>query len=140
MSETESALPQKAERAAQIDASLTTAKIGRLFLWDLFNPQAWWVELNSTHPLTGKRVRALSNYAEQLGLAMEFDMSHVVAEGKRLSAWKPMQKVGSTVVLRLGWIWNFYLLRIETRFPVILLLGTVMVNHLFRCKYITICY
>ena len=38
MSETESALPQKAERAAQIGAILTTAKIGRLFLWDLFNP------------------------------------------------------------------------------------------------------
>ena len=68
--------------AYQISSS--PEKIGRLFLWDLFNPWAWWVELNSTHPLTGKRVRALSNYAEQLGLAMEFDMGHVVAEGKRL--------------------------------------------------------
>ncbi len=68
--------------AYQISSS--PEKIGRLFLWDLFNPWAWWVELNSTHPLTGKRVRALSNYAEQLGLAMEFDMGHVIAEGKRL--------------------------------------------------------
>lgn len=59
--------------------------VGRLFLWDLFNPWGWWMELNSTHPLTGKRVRALSNYAEQLGLAMEFDMGRVVAEGKTLS-------------------------------------------------------
>ena len=33
---------------------------------------------------------------------MEFDMGHVVAQGKRLSAWKPMQKVGSAVVLHLG--------------------------------------
>jgi len=68
--------------AYQISSS--PEKVGRLFLWDLFNPWAWWMELNSTHPLTGKRVRALSNYAEQLGLDMEFDMGHVVAEGKSL--------------------------------------------------------
>ena len=37
-------------------------KIGRVFLWDMFNPWGWWMELNSTHPLTGKRVRALSTY------------------------------------------------------------------------------
>ena len=33
---------------------------------------------------------------------MEFNMGHVVAEGKRLSALKSMQNVGSAVVLRLG--------------------------------------
>jgi Zn-dependent protease with chaperone function len=60
-------------------------RIGRVFLWDLFNPWGGWMELNSTHPLTGKRVRALSTYAEQLGLAIEFDMGRVVQEGKKLS-------------------------------------------------------
>jgi Zn-dependent protease with chaperone function len=60
-------------------------RIGRVFLWDLFNPWGWWTELNSTHPLTGKRVRALSTYAEQLGLDMEFDMGRVVQEGKKLN-------------------------------------------------------
>ena len=60
-------------------------KVGRVFLWDLFNPWGWWMELNSTHPLTGKRVRALSTYAEQLGLEMEFDMGRVVGEGKKLN-------------------------------------------------------
>lgn len=64
------------------------AQIGRVFLWDLFNPWAWWMELNSTHPLTGKRVRALSTYAEQLGLDVEFDMGQVVAEGKKLNKGK----------------------------------------------------
>jgi hypothetical protein len=62
-----------------------TQKIGRVFLWDMFNPWAWWMELNSTHPLTGKRVRALSTYAEQLGLPTEFDMGRVMGEGKTLS-------------------------------------------------------
>ncbi|MFN6479966.1 zinc metalloprotease HtpX [Nostoc sp. DedQUE07] len=62
-----------------------TQKIGRVFLWDMFNPWGWWMELNSTHPLTGKRVRALSNYAEQLGLPTEFDMGRVIGEGKTLN-------------------------------------------------------
>ncbi|OKH37297.1 peptidase M48 [[Phormidium ambiguum] IAM M-71] len=63
-------------------------QIGRVFLWDMFNPWGWWMELNSTHPLTGKRVRALSTYAEQLGLETEFDMSRVVREGKTLKKGK----------------------------------------------------
>ncbi|MEH2087410.1 zinc metalloprotease HtpX [Nostoc sp.] len=62
-----------------------TQKIGRVFLWDMFNPWGRWMELNSTHPLTGKRVRALSNYAEQLGLPTEFDMGRVIGEGKTLN-------------------------------------------------------
>jgi hypothetical protein len=61
------------------------SKIGRVFLWDLFNPWAFWMELQSTHPLTGKRVRALSRYAEQLGLDIEFDMGRVVGEGRHLN-------------------------------------------------------
>ncbi|MBW4641639.1 MAG: M48 family metalloprotease [Goleter apudmare HA4340-LM2] len=63
-------------------------KIGRVFLWDMFNPWGWWMELNSTHPLTGKRVRALSTYAEQLGLPTEFDMGRVMGEGKTLNKGK----------------------------------------------------
>jgi Zn-dependent protease with chaperone function len=61
------------------------AKVGRVFLWDMFNPWAWWMELSSTHPLTGKRIRALSTYAEQLGLEMEFDLGRVMAEGRQLN-------------------------------------------------------
>ncbi|MEM7578988.1 MAG: zinc metalloprotease HtpX [Cyanobacteria bacterium P01_A01_bin.80] len=63
-------------------------KVGRVFLWDMFNPWGWWMELSSTHPLTGKRVRALSTYAEQLGLETEFDMGKVVGEGKKLNKKK----------------------------------------------------
>ncbi|OKH29300.1 M48 family metalloprotease [Chroogloeocystis siderophila] len=63
-------------------------QLGRVFLWDMFNPWGWFMELNSTHPLTGKRVRALSTYAEQLGLETEFDFSRVIAEGKSLDKKK----------------------------------------------------
>jgi Zn-dependent protease with chaperone function len=60
-------------------------KVGKIFLWDMFNPWGWWMELSSTHPLTGKRVRALTTYAEQLGLDVEFDMARVVREGRTLN-------------------------------------------------------
>ncbi|MGB6296855.1 MAG: zinc metalloprotease HtpX [Rivularia sp. (in: cyanobacteria)] len=63
-------------------------KVGRVFLWDMFNPWGWWMELSSTHPLTGKRIRALSTYSEQLGLETEFDMGKVIGEGKHLNKKK----------------------------------------------------
>jgi Zn-dependent protease with chaperone function len=65
--------------------STATKRIGKVFLWDMFNPWARWMELNSTHPLTGKRIRALSNYAEQLDLNLEFDMASVMRQGHQLS-------------------------------------------------------
>jgi Zn-dependent protease with chaperone function len=76
----------KAAMACGTAYQLATApeQIGKVFLWDMFNPWGGWLELNSTHPLTGKRVRALSTYAEQLGLDTEFDMGRVAAEGRRL--------------------------------------------------------
>lgn len=63
-------------------------EMGRVFLWDMFNPWGWWMELNSTHPLTGKRVRALSTYAEQLGLKTEFDIGYIVREARDLNKAK----------------------------------------------------
>jgi Zn-dependent protease with chaperone function len=74
-------------------------QVGRVFLWDMFNPWGWWMELNSTHPLTGKRVRALSTYAEQLGLETEFDMARVVADGKNLDKGRLYSNFAVDVVL-----------------------------------------
>ena len=66
-------------------SSTASGKMGRVFLWDMFNPWARWSELNSTHPLTGKRIRALANYAEQLDQEVEFDMASILREGYKLS-------------------------------------------------------
>lgn len=63
-------------------------KVGRVFLWDIFNPWGWLMELNSTHPLTGKRIRALTTYAEQMGLETEFNMALIVREGNKLNKKK----------------------------------------------------
>lgn len=68
--------------------SASPERLGQVFLWEMFNPWGWWMELQSTHPLTGKRIRALTNYAEQLDLTVEFDMARVVKEGNTLSRQK----------------------------------------------------
>lgn len=83
-------------------------QIGRVFLWDIFNPWGWWMELNSTHPLTGKRVRALSTYAEQLGLETEFDMSRVVREGNTLNKGKLYGNFVLDIFLYLSQIIGFF--------------------------------
>jgi Zn-dependent protease with chaperone function len=59
--------------------------IGRVLLWDMFNPWSWWMEMNSTHPLMGKRLRILATYAEQLKLETEFDLAAAIQEGKQLN-------------------------------------------------------
>ncbi len=82
--------------------SSTPDKIGRVFLWDMFNPWGWWMELNSTHPLTGKRVRALSTYAEQLGLDTEFDMGRIIGEGRTLNKSKLYGNFALDLVLYLA--------------------------------------
>ena len=35
--------------------------------WDLWNPWAFYYELNSTHPLTAKRIHAIGSYASKMG-------------------------------------------------------------------------
>lgn len=77
-------------------------QVGRVFLWDLFNPWAGWMELNSTHPLTGKRIRALSTYAEQMGLEAAFDMGRIVAVGQRLDRQRLYQGFALDITIYLA--------------------------------------
>jgi Zn-dependent protease with chaperone function/outer membrane protein assembly factor BamD (BamD/ComL family) len=88
-------------------AATTPRKVGKVFLWDMFNPWAWWMELMSTHPLTGKRIRALTTYAEQLGLATEYDMAAIVKEGNGLNRSRLYRSFFSDLLLMfappIGW-------------------------------------
>ncbi len=57
----------------------------RVFLWELFNPWRHWLEIHSTHPLVGKRLKFLAGYSKQLGLLMEYDFGELLKEGKKLN-------------------------------------------------------
>jgi len=57
----------------------------RVFLWELFNPWRRWLEIHSTHPLVGKRLKFLSGYSKQLGLLTEYDFAELLKEEKNLN-------------------------------------------------------
>ena len=59
----------------------------KAFLYDIKNPWAKIFEISSTHPLTGKRIRRLSELCKKLGTVSRFDFerierSHNVSTGK----------------------------------------------------------
>lgn len=75
-----------AEPPATASATATGAaeRVERVFLFDLFNPWAKIGEINSTHPLTGKRIKKLMDYCQEFNLAPKFDFSLVSYEGQML--------------------------------------------------------
>lgn len=71
-----------------LHAGQTEKNAYKVFLWELFNPWADWLEFRSTHPLIGKRIRSLTTYAQQLGLSVEYEFTKILNEGKTLSKKK----------------------------------------------------
>ncbi len=59
--------------------------LSRVFLFDIYSPWAKVVELNSTHPLTGKRIRALAAYSLQTPRPSVFDFAKLAEESERLN-------------------------------------------------------
>ncbi|HTQ06171.1 MAG TPA: M48 family metalloprotease [Polyangiaceae bacterium] len=59
-------------------------RIEKVLLFDLYNPWAAVLELGSTHPLTGKRIRALSEQSIAAGRAPLMSLDRVDAQGHAL--------------------------------------------------------
>lgn len=59
-------------------------ELSRVFLFDIYSPWAKISELNSTHPLTGKRIMALSEFSLQTSGASKFDFGKLAYEGQGL--------------------------------------------------------
>ena len=66
-------------------------QVGRLLLWDIFNPWAAWVEPGSSHPLLGRRLQALGAYAEQLSLPLEFELETLLQQEAELADRQKLQ-------------------------------------------------
>ncbi len=60
------------------------SRIEKVFLFDLFNPWAKVLELGSTHPLTGKRIRVLCGQAAAMNQRPLFSFEPIDAYGKQL--------------------------------------------------------
>lgn len=70
--------------------SFSPQLMARAMQWDLKNPWARWFELNSTHPLTARRIQAMNRAARQMGRApyLEVDLppSHAAVYSGNLAA------------------------------------------------------
>ncbi len=66
--------------AVEMSKKQSSSELTRVFLFDIVSPWALVSEINSTHPLTGKRIRALSEYARETGKASMFDFEKVKQE------------------------------------------------------------
>lgn len=60
------------------------ARIEKVFLFDLYNPWAAVLELGSTHPLTGKRIKVLCEQSAALAIRPLFGFAPVDAYGNPL--------------------------------------------------------
>lgn len=77
-------------------------RVERVFLYDLFNPWAAVGEINSTHPLTGKRIRRLMEYCPEFGIAPCFDFSLADYEGQMLDRKLLYRNFAKEVLLYFG--------------------------------------
>jgi Zn-dependent protease with chaperone function len=59
-------------------------RVSRVFLFDIFNPWASVVQLGSTHPLTGKRIKALMKLAADDNQAQVFNFEEIAIDGAAL--------------------------------------------------------
>ncbi len=74
----------------------------RVFLWELFNPWRRWLELHSTHPLVGKRLKFLSGYSKQLGLLTEYDFAELLKEEKKLNKKRLYQNFWRDLLIQIS--------------------------------------
>jgi len=70
------------------DQEAIASELTRVFLFDFFSPWAFFAEVNSTHPLVGKRIKMMSLYAKNRGITSMFDFNRVEEAGKSLDRGK----------------------------------------------------
>lgn len=58
--------------AADSKTEVSPDAVAMAAAWDLISPWAKYLELNSTHPLTGKRLKSLDNLAMEMGLTPKY--------------------------------------------------------------------
>jgi Zn-dependent protease with chaperone function len=64
--------------------SFDARRVSRVFLFDIYNPWAFIVQLGSTHPLTGKRIMALMGLAAEKNQSPVFNFNEIGIDGADL--------------------------------------------------------
>lgn len=77
----------------------TRPDIEKVFLFDILSPWAKVAEFSSTHPLTGRRIAALSDQTSEMGRAPRFKMDHVAIRALNVDRSKLYSRFAYEVVI-----------------------------------------
>lgn len=94
---------------ADPSGAFSPAALANALEWELKNPWARWFELHSSHPLTGRRVRTMSETAKRMGLAPLYDASRALATREYTGSFAKefliyaLPLVGALTVVALAW-------------------------------------
>ena len=80
--ETETMVVTEIDTDTEAKNSMSIIGIEKIFLFDLYNPWAFISELNSTHPLTAKRIKAMSDMALEMRLKQPYNFESVDIYGR----------------------------------------------------------
>jgi hypothetical protein len=80
----------------------STQNLYEVFLWELGNPWANWLQCHSSHPLLAKRMAILANYCKQLGLQTEYDFAELIKQSKRLDKTKLYRNFGRDWLIQIA--------------------------------------
>jgi Zn-dependent protease with chaperone function len=97
-------------------------RIEKVMLFDLYNPWGTVSELGSTHPLTGKRIRALGEQAQGMGQRALLSFDRVDAQGQALDTGRLYSTFLFEVVI-------YFAPHILGAMFVILSLGSLVINQ-----------
>lgn len=106
----------------QVPATLDAVRrIEKVLLFDLYNPWATVLELGSTHPLTGKRIRALGEQSKAQGRPPLLSLDRVDASGQALDMTRMYSSFFFEVVI-------YFLPHILGLFALLLVIGLGLVG------------
>ncbi|MFQ3583864.1 MAG: zinc metalloprotease HtpX [Cyanobacteriota bacterium] len=118
------------------DQLMQPEQVGQIFLWDQFNPWARWMQLNSSHPLMGHRLKVLAGYGKQLRLPMELELGSQggqtldTARLKGQFGWDLAIYAAEVVGILIGWLVGLILyLALQNRLDPKVILAAVVVGY-----------
>ncbi|MFT0795304.1 M48 family metalloprotease [Synechococcus sp. H70.1] len=109
------------------------AQASQLFRWDQLNPWARWMQLNSSHPLLGRRFQVLGEYAQRLRLLPELSLVQPTEEVAPPKArfWLDLAIYAAEVVgMVIGWLGGLILyLALQNRLDPKVIAAAAMVGY-----------
>ena len=99
----------KSEISSREVPAFDPRRVSRVFLFDIFNPWAKIVQLGSTHPLTGLRIKALMDLSGEMGKIPTFNFDEITLDGASLDRRRLYGKFYLELIIYFAPLWGLIL-------------------------------